>query len=164
MSGQINSTPDLFQSTHPRGVRQTRGVPVLASVIISIHAPARGATIIEKVKEVVNDNFNPRTREGCDLDKLSCFLLDLCISIHAPARGATYDVAQQNLYYHLFQSTHPRGVRRHGGRQGIYIRYFNPRTREGCDTKIKSVLLRFLHFNPRTREGCDNFNWHPRLG
>ena len=58
--------PSQFQSTHPHGVRL---VPLLAGhelIIVSIHAPARGATITDVIlvtKEVV--------------------------SIHAPARGAT---------------------------------------------------------------------------
>ena len=77
------------------------------------------------------------------------------ISIHAPARGAT-----------------PGQGRRKGDRF-----YFNPRTREGCDTDYRSGVRtagisihapargatqskgtprrRLRYFNPRTREGCD---------
>ena len=35
-------------------------------------------------------NFNPRTREGCDLDLDMDSLPTLTISIHAPVKGATY--------------------------------------------------------------------------
>ncbi len=78
-----------------------------------------------------------------------------------------------------FQSTHPRRVRRHpiSTHERFTLR-FNPRTREGCDTRrhlLSSMTLTFqsthprrvrqgclpydlrhcLRFNPRTREGCD---------
>ena len=34
--------------------------------------------------------------------------------------------------------------------------YFNPRTREGCDSSYTaSPAFTALYFNPRTREGCD---------
>ena len=78
----------LFQSTHPRGVRPNnwalwwqfkeisihapaRGATLSAAVSywidkISIHAPARGATKRRYLLVPRDDNFNPRTREGCD--------------------------------------------------------------------------------------------------
>ena len=78
---------------------------------ISIHAPARGATRGGLTNENRNPDFNPRSREGSDLDR-RFWLFSLChfnprsregsdldegighgpldaISIHAPARGAT---------------------------------------------------------------------------
>ena len=56
-------------------------------------------------------DFNPRTHEGCDLiNAINCPLHR--ISIHAPTRGAT-DLGGLNKRVHIiFQSTHPRGVRR----------------------------------------------------
>ena len=35
------------------------------------------------------------------------------------------------------------------------MRYFNPRTREGCDETIDNLITDPDDFNPRTREGCD---------
>ena len=35
------------------------------------------------------------------------------------------------------------------------IKYFNPRTREGCDTIQDILNTKITDFNPRTREGCD---------
>ncbi len=56
------------------------------------------------------------------------------ISIHAPVKGATWVV--NNSYFCL--------------------KYFNPRTREGCDTfALISYLFYLQNFNPRPREGCD---------
>ena len=55
------------------------------------------------------------------------------VSIHAPVKGAT-----------IF----PKAFREMVGG-------FNPRTREGCDQRMKTVSKRTISFNPRTREGCD---------
>ncbi len=57
--------------------------------IISIHAPARGATIAYPLAICGNPYFNPRTREGCDIIRAAVLPGDGAISIHAPARGAT---------------------------------------------------------------------------
>jgi len=58
--------------------------------------------------------------------------------------------------WYVFQSTHPRGVRR------LLIFFpiprqacFNPRTREGCDLSWRYTHIKEACFNPRTREGCD---------
>ena len=55
-----------FQSTHPRGVRHRDLRWHRSHGVVSIHAPARGATygFIAGVQE--KESFNPRTREGCD--------------------------------------------------------------------------------------------------
>ena len=61
--------------------------------VVSIHAPARGATYLI---------MTPR------------FLIS--VSIHAPARGATPSMASEFMTKRMFQSTHPHGVR-HAPRQ-----------------------------------------------
>jgi len=57
------------------------------SARVSIHAPARGATIYTLLlKDFAG--FNPRARTGRDFTfKHACIVDD--VSIHAPARGAT---------------------------------------------------------------------------
>ena len=35
-------------------------------MIISIHAPAKGATLVASSSVAIKFDFNPRTREGCD--------------------------------------------------------------------------------------------------
>ncbi len=57
----------------------------------------------------------------------------MAISIHAPAWGATGQ---------------PRCIR-------LRCRYFNPRTRVGCDCTRRITLRGMPNFNPRTRVGCD---------
>ena len=81
----------VFQSTLPRGERPCRGRRHSGGPHVSIHAPARGATL-------------------CGPDGAPMHT----VSIHAPARGATlcqpaFERPQQ------FQSTLPRGERRMPG-------------------------------------------------
>ena len=78
-----------FQSTHPRGVRQAKIDQGTNLELVSIHAPAWGAT-----------------------SKRVCPKRHTLVSIHAPAWGATTDGSTVTEKRCLFQSTHPRGVRR----------------------------------------------------
>ena len=102
----------LFQSTLPR--RERRIITTIAVAIqnISIHAPAKGATVPLSVGFPHLPNFNPRSREGSDQILIPTY----------PRKGK-------------FQSTLPRRERRwlYGHRQ-LYF-YFNPRSREGSDSK-----------------------------
>ena len=83
---------------------------LLYSHLISIHAPAKGAT-----KPVPKDTtnrlyFNPRSREGSDYPVPEYSECRKIISIHAPAKGAT----KGNFTFkenELFQSTLPRRER-----------------------------------------------------
>mgnify|MGYP007007404615 CR=1 FL=1 len=59
-----------FQSTHPRGVRRAARFRGLLVSQVSIHAPARGATINGLLVDSILRSFNPRTREGCDYAEL----------------------------------------------------------------------------------------------
>ena len=146
---------------------------------ISIHAPARGATGCVYMPPAFRPfqstlprgerrrmrssimrrsvNFNPRSREGSDVDCNAFFLyrqefqstlprgerrklansneVDVLISIHAPARGATW-VSDMSKQFSPFQSTLPRGER--PTRSGLSSAWwnFNPRSREGSDPII----------------------------
>ena len=102
--------PLSFQSTLPRGERQNKFVVLFKTVKISIHAPARGATVFFGIHKRYQK-----------------------ISIHAPARGATATLIlnpEKSLYFNprsregsdiallfstrrglRFQSTLPRGER-----------------------------------------------------
>ena len=69
-------------------------------------------------------------------------------------------VAVSPLMMVVFQSTHPRGVRRpwYSCRCGA-AGSFNPRTRVGCDIKRNLRRMASGGFNPRTRVGCDISCW-----
>ncbi len=78
---------------------------------ISIHAPARGATIFPAILDSFFIYFNPRSRKGSDGRTFFGRAVLRAISIHAPARGATLPFLQA--------SACPG--------------YFNPRSRKGSD-------------------------------
>ena len=110
--------------------------------LVSIHAPAKGATEEEEPFPPLILSFNPRSREGSDGDELivngtfvplfqstlprrerrseaaEVFEVET-VSIHAPAKGAT--VCQKRLVFIgiKFQSTLPRRERRLAGKFGV---------------------------------------------
>ena len=134
------SGPEAFQSTHPRRVR-----PIYSWSLTP------------------NPYFNPHTREGCDaiLHKLSGH--QEFQSTHPRRVRLFIDSLERSPT--KFQSTHPRRVRRLRFHSIHYesINYFNPHTREGCDSRFTWYLMRFSgNFNPHTREGCD-YGEYPRL-
>ena len=51
--------------------------------------------------------FNPRTREGCDINDGGELQDPLNISIHAPVKGATKTPDSAKMLAMAFQSTHP---------------------------------------------------------
>ena len=63
-------------------------VKVRVALLISIHAPVKGATIMRTLGRPIICNFNPRSREGSDLFPILRFAKN-SISIHAPVKGAT---------------------------------------------------------------------------
>ena len=78
-------------------------------IIISIHAPAKGATLCDPIKQKWKFYFNPRSREGSDAASIG-IEPQIVISIHAPAKGATEN-RWNELFDSLFQSTLPRRER-----------------------------------------------------
>ena len=101
-------------------------------MLISIHAPAKGATSLVYQPLSLHNYFNPRSREGSDYSLKSgadgeydfnprsregsdcfhavIFAVYTAISIHAPAKGATqHDTGKKVV--NIFQSTLPRRER-----------------------------------------------------
>ena len=100
-----------FQSTLPRRERRILRRLIRNVVEISIHAPAKGATlslsIISSGSRSFQSTLPRRERRGVSAAELRKYI----ISIHAPAKGAT--------------SANAPVVN--------YTKYFNPRSREGSD-------------------------------
>ena len=121
---------EIFQSTHPRGVR-----PLITGKLLHlVNFNPRTHVGCDKVypshsKDVLH--FNPRTHVGCD-QGLNKLMVDIEISIHAPTWGATvapfkiFTIKPISIHAPTwgatlkkrlraergeFQSTHPRGVR-----------------------------------------------------
>ena len=128
-----------FQSTLPQGERPLTGHWHVRVIMISIHAPTRGATAVSSV--------------GCMKNK---------ISIHAPTRGATLEDKNGNKIWE-FQSTLPQGERRYA--YG-YIRVstdFNPRSHKGSDLLDENNFKMYNIFQSTLPQG-ERLQFSPILG
>ena len=88
-------------------------------LIISIHAPAKGATTAfdgARGKALISIHAPAKGATQAKAEKVE----KAKISIHAPAKGATLKGAGFESDYYIFQSTHPRRVR-----QSIYLGTFD---------------------------------------
>ena len=104
---------------------------IRADLLISIHAPTRGATAVRC--------GNP------DRDN---------ISIHAPTRGATQPYRESRLNGREFQSTLPHGER-HCAPGSSFCNHinFNPRSHTGSDMQIPSMGWAFPLFQSTLPHG-----------
>ena len=100
-----------FQSTHPRGVRLRLLRLLPDSLVVSIHAPAWGASPdgIAQLGQAPVSIHAPAW--GATTAPNGRNSMTVRVSIHAPAWGAT-GAGSATKYATPFQSTHPRGVRR----------------------------------------------------
>ena len=145
----------IFQSTLPRRERLCSVCVHCIPFTISIHAPAKGATVTLCVISWPPGNFNPRSREGsddrsCKRDKKSD------ISIHAPAKGATERLEVQQMLSCDFNPRSREGSDHAASFGSGLICNFNPRSREGSDLLFCMYNVSQCYFNPRSREGSDN--------
>ena len=108
-SGSTLIACEKFQSTLPRGERLCFKGTSRSLCVVSIHAPARGATGRRIINAKRIRSFNPRSRAGSDAASLLSGQAKI-VSIHAPARGAT-DFEKYTGNNIKFQSTLPRGER-----------------------------------------------------
>ena len=120
-------------SIHAPAKGATCGAEVAVLLVrISIHAPAKGATRAERTYHGTHHNFNPRSREGSD-----------------QAQRRRREPAP-------FQSTLPRRERRLPHRSLYRMLRFQS-TLPRRERPMMSDLFRQVtaHFNPRSREGSD---------
>ena len=107
--------------------------PAGAGQVVSIHAPAWGATPRPLTGFLRHKSFNPRTRVGCDRR-----------------------LPRPNSLLYWFQSTHPRGVRLavlHLPAQLVRVSIHAPAW--GATAAAHARRHALCGFNPRTRVGCD---------
>ena len=78
-----------FQSTHPRGVRHLRLHAGPLSHVVSIHAPAWGATCGHRIQKACGNGFQSTHPRGVRRQGLRGIRGQRRVSIHAPAWGAT---------------------------------------------------------------------------
>ena len=115
--------------------------------IISIHAPAEGATLMYFSPHLSEYYFNPRSRGGSDLPGSVSLLPPVMISIHAPAEGATVHSGSVRKGLFKFQSTLPRRERLLcNPLRRFRSLNFNPRSRGGSDLRLWELLLWYVVF------------------
>jgi len=143
----------MFQSTHPRGVRLLSSMPLASSQIFQSTHP-RGVRRRRQQGRPSPLGFQSTHPRGV---RPLYFLMmrDFGAFQSTHPRGVRHGTWTGTVIIQMFQSTHPRGVRPAAGARRDCSGCFNPRTHEGCDKAIRSLLWRFMGFNPRTHEGCD---------
>ena len=144
----------LFQSTPPRGGRPHVRGGAAGVVSVSIHAPARGATLGCDLSHNAPECFNPRPRAGGD--DFEKFVPHHIIPFQStPPRGGRPSTSGHGRPWPTFQSTPPRGGR-HGPPQFfLHFPGFNPRPRAGGDPGSPGMRPQISCFNPRPRAGGD---------
>ena len=130
--------------------------PSSAPVVVSIHAPARGATIAVLARQFHNTLFQSTRPRGARLLPLARPVRRGVVSIHAPARGATGLKDGAARVQNTFQSTRPRGARRQWWHIAVLkarVSIHAPARGATCDCYPRHLSARC--FNPRAREGRD---------
>ena len=82
----------------------------LSDLAISIHAPTRGATSGSYLCGANDDNFNPRSHEGSDKTSIKSRFAYMRFQSTLP-RGERHKACEERFSLLLFQSTLPRGER-----------------------------------------------------
>ena len=147
----------LFQSTLPRGERRFSSQHVSTPKFISIHAPARGATITHDTLFLFFVDFNPRSREGSD--RSDYITADVRINFNPRSREGSDKkrFIAYNAFCGYFNPRSREGSDKMNSRVVFVCMHFNPRSREGSDGKRIRDLRKSLDFNPRSREGSDHW-------
>ena len=127
--------PYSFNPRTHTGCDTISALRLLHNVVVSIHAPTRGATT----------------------DREMIYYRKFEVSIHAPTRGATHKGLTCTIWLMEFQSTHPHGVRplyRTKAKKTLNVSIHAP-TRGATFLIWIKTNDRTVCFNPRTHTGCD---------
>ncbi len=137
-------------------------------MIISIHAPAKGATRREVCYTLFRRNFNPRSREGSDHYFRRQFFRYADFNPRS-REGSDVEIFENIAKEGRFQSTLPRrerlkmiadsekrvdisihapakGATKTAPQNKLIWNNFNPRSREGSDNNISTAFLNFFLF------------------
>ena len=124
--------------------------------LVSIHAPARGATMIIKIYFLIY-MFQSTPPRGGRPECTECHALLGDVSIHAPARGATPYARRARFAAASFNPRPRAGGDIAVSKSNKPNTSFNPRPRAGGDVTPTTSVLKAMSFNPRPRAGGDSF-------
>ena len=143
----LSATPVVcstaFQFALPRGERRDAIVGWTTDRMVSIRAPARGATPATGMARHPRPRFNSRSREGSDAAEAAVRAAEK-VSIRAPARGATFRTGAVTPSTTRFQFALPRGERPMTCASCPSTASFNSRSREGSDGIKYTSLFHIL--------------------
>ena len=143
-----------FNSRTREGCDRILLLLIFLTLIVSIHAPGRGATR-QSCHHGRPRRFNSRTREGCDKTFTDRFDINRWFQFTHPG-GVRLGVAPSaRRRTGSFNSRTREGCDLDASLSCPTIGCFNSRTREGCDTRLVGRTTLAPSFNSRTREGCD---------
>ena len=134
----------IFQSTHPHGVRLFFNGLLMSRQDFNPRT-RMGCDFELLIVVCTRTDFNPRTRMGCDL-QLSSSSPPLLISIHAPAWGATQLLLSGCHFLKISIHAPAWGATSPCPSSVPFLLYFNPRTRMGCDLKLPHQRLKNRQF------------------
>ena len=151
---------NMFQSTHPRRVRQVLSVQKVSPFEFQSTHPRRvrrrvcgfcivcpcfnprthvGCDIVSALAVFMMTGFNPRTHVGCDSKSLEIHTIFRRFQSTHPRR-VRHRFGFGGVHDDWFQSTHPRRVRRVGLYNSTDGNSFNPRTHVGCDCSGQVIV------------------------
>jgi len=144
-----------FQSTRPRGARLRRHKLFACQLMVSIHAPAGGATRPIKSSGTFRALFQSTRPRGARRGVFSSQCSTACFNPRARGgRDASRSVRLS--YWQQFQSTRPRGARPKGkapAQDGTSVSIHAPAG--GATTYNRKARQATQGFNPRARGGRD---------
>ena len=143
----------LFQSTRPHGARQYLPCKERRIMVISIHAPSRGATA-ETLKLNLTELFQSTRPHGARLVSNGTLPTETKFQSTRP-HGARQRLLLSKWSRIQFQSTRPHGARLHTTSPSTRQRDFNPRALTGRDKSNRRTAHRPANFNPRALTGRD---------
>ena len=112
---------------------------------ISIHAPTRGATDMNPDNDQIIHNFNPRSHERSDHERISQFKL---LAYFNPRSHERSDLKKKSKKYLISSNFNPRSHERSdllSQAVKMLMRYFNPRSHERSDSNIAQKICLFLY-------------------
>ena len=145
-----------FQSTPPRGRRESPHPEMAEGICVSIHASAREAREALCSAMRMAGCFNPRLRAGGEARRIRLGHLANSVSIHASAREASNAAFLPGSAAYVSIHASAREARRCPSKPGRPVEFQStpPRgRREAYDRQSRKQLL---GFNPRLRAGGES--------
>ena len=144
-----------FQSTLPRRERRKSYATKYVALWISIHAPAKGATLLDRHENRCSQFQSTLPRRERPFARSNQWSV-VPISIHAPAKGATISTWSFQIPVFTFQSTLPRRERLwHFANLWMHRQFQSTLPRRERLVIITICFFYNINFNPRSREGSD---------